>query len=111
MQFEIKGVGHSLTKFQTGPEWAWEFSIFRLKPTFFAPDVSFFHLRLHGLAISDAISSLLLHINEPNKVDSERTQKDEEVGPITSVLAQFRNGDCFKMGVCIAVALVGARSY
>jgi hypothetical protein len=34
---------------------------------------------MHGLAISDAITSLLLHLNEPNKVDPERTKKDEEV--------------------------------
>jgi hypothetical protein len=44
---------------------------------------------MHGLAISDAITSLLLHMNEPNKVDPERTKKDEEVGPIPSLLAQF----------------------
>jgi hypothetical protein len=31
---------------------------------------------MHGLAISDAITSLLLHIIEPNKVDPERTKKD-----------------------------------
>jgi hypothetical protein len=43
----------------------------------------------HDLAISDAIASLLLHINEPNKVNSGRTRKDEEVGLIPSLLAQF----------------------
>jgi hypothetical protein len=36
-----------------------------------------------GLATSDAITSFLLHRNEPNKRDSERdskrTQKDEEI--------------------------------
>jgi hypothetical protein len=42
---------------------------------------------LHGLANINAIASLLLHINEPNRVDSERTQKDEEVGPFHSLLA------------------------
>jgi hypothetical protein len=47
-----------------------------------------FYRRHHDLAISDAIASLLLHINEPNKVDSERTRKDEEVGPIPRLLAQ-----------------------
>jgi hypothetical protein len=36
MQIENKGVGHPLTKFQTRPRWAWEISIFKLKPTFFA---------------------------------------------------------------------------
>jgi hypothetical protein len=35
----------------------------------------------------DAIASLLLHENELNKVDSERTGKDEEVGPFPSLLA------------------------
>jgi hypothetical protein len=45
--------------------------------------------RLHGLAISNAIARLLLLINEPNKVDSERTKKDEEIGPIPSLLAEF----------------------
>ena len=48
-----------------------------------------FYRRHHDLAISDAIASLLLHINEPNKVDSERTRKDKEVGAIPSLLAQF----------------------
>jgi hypothetical protein len=41
------------------------------------------------MAISAAIASLLFHINEPNKVDSKRTKKDEEVGPIFSLLAKF----------------------
>jgi hypothetical protein len=36
MQIENKGVGYPLTKFQTGPMWAWEITIFRLKPTFIA---------------------------------------------------------------------------
>jgi hypothetical protein len=44
---------------------------------------------MHSLVISDAIMSLLLHINEPNKVDCERNKKDEEVGPISSLIAQF----------------------
>jgi hypothetical protein len=44
---------------------------------------------MHGLAISDAIMSLLLHIDEPNKLDSEKNKKYEEVGPIPSLLAQF----------------------
>jgi hypothetical protein len=49
-----------------------------------------FYWRLHGSAISDAfsISSLLLQ-NDQNKKDSERTKKDEEIGPIPSLLAQF----------------------
>jgi hypothetical protein len=42
-----------------------------------------------AIAISDAIASLLLHKNELNKIVSERTQKDEEVRPIPSLLAQF----------------------
>jgi hypothetical protein len=42
-----------------------------------------------AIAISDAIASLLLHENELNKIVFERTQKDGEVGPITSFLAQF----------------------
>jgi hypothetical protein len=42
---------------------------------------------LHELATSKAIASLLLHINGPNRVDSEGTQKDEEVGPFPSLLA------------------------
>jgi hypothetical protein len=46
-----------------------------------------FYRRHHDFAISDAIASVLLHINEPNKVDSERTRKDEEVKPIPSLLA------------------------
>jgi hypothetical protein len=59
-----------------------------------------------AIAISDGIASLLLHTNELNKIVSERTRKNEEVGPIPSLLAQFfRNGDCFKMGVCITIAL------
>jgi hypothetical protein len=47
-----------------------------------------FYRRHHNLAISDAIASLLLRINEPNKADSERTRKDEVVGPIPRLLAQ-----------------------
>jgi hypothetical protein len=36
------------------------------------------------------IASLLLHENEPNKIYSERTRKDEEIGPIpTSLPAQI----------------------
>jgi hypothetical protein len=62
------------------------------------------------LVISDAIASLLLHRNEPNKIDSERTKKMKRLGPIPSFqLNLFRNGDCLKMGVCIAVTLVWAR--
>jgi hypothetical protein len=45
--------------------------------------------RLHGSAISDAIASLLLHKYETNKMDSKRTKKDEEIGPIPIFLAQF----------------------
>jgi hypothetical protein len=79
MQIENKSVGHPLTKFQTGPRSAWEISIFRLKPTFFAL-----------IGHRDArFGDFLLHINEPNKVDPERTKKYEEVGPIPSLLAQF----------------------
>jgi hypothetical protein len=44
---------------------------------------------LHALETSKAIVSHLLHINEPNRVDSERTKKDKEVGPFPSLLARF----------------------
>ena len=44
---------------------------------------------LHGWATSNAIASLLLHKNEPNRVDSKRARKDEEIGPIPSLPAQF----------------------
>jgi hypothetical protein len=40
-------------------------------------------------SISEAIASLLLHKNEQNKIDSERTRKDEEIEPIPDLLAQF----------------------
>jgi hypothetical protein len=46
-----------------------------------------FYRRHHDLVILDAIASLLLHINKRNKVDSERTRKDEEVGPNPRLLA------------------------
>jgi hypothetical protein len=44
---------------------------------------------LYGLATFNAITSLLLHRNEPNKVDSERKREDKEVGLIPSLLARF----------------------
>jgi hypothetical protein len=44
---------------------------------------------MHSLAISDAITSFLLDINEPKKVEPEITKKVEDVGPIPSLLAQF----------------------
>jgi hypothetical protein len=50
-------------------------------------------MSIRGLATSDAITSFLLHRNEPNKrdseTDSERRQKDEEIELIPSILAQF----------------------
>jgi len=48
-----------------------------------------FYGSLHGSAISDAIASLLLHKNEQNKIDSERTQRGEEAGPKPILLAEF----------------------
>ena len=44
---------------------------------------------LYGSATSNAIASLQLHINEPNKLYPKITIKDEGIGPIPSVLAQF----------------------
>jgi hypothetical protein len=44
---------------------------------------------LHGFSISNAIASLLLHRNEPNKIDSEITQRDEEAGPNPILPAEF----------------------
>jgi hypothetical protein len=44
---------------------------------------------LHGLETSNAITSLQLHRNEPNKLYLERTIKDKGIGPIPSLLAQF----------------------
>jgi hypothetical protein len=43
---------------------------------------------LHGWAISYAIASILLHKNEPNKIYSESTKKDEKIGPIPNLIAQ-----------------------
>jgi hypothetical protein len=53
-----------------------------------------------------------LHRNEPNEIYSERTRKDEDIGLITAFqLNPFRYGDCFKMGLSIAMTLVWARFY
>jgi hypothetical protein len=40
------------------------------------------------LGDSDAIASILLHKNEPNKMYSESTKKDEKIGPILNLIAQ-----------------------
>jgi hypothetical protein len=44
---------------------------------------------LHGSATSNAIASLQLHRNEPNKLYPKRTRKDEGIRLIPSLLAQF----------------------
>jgi hypothetical protein len=46
-------------------------------------------VRFYGLATTNAIASLLFHENESNEIDSERTKKDEEIEPISSLAAQF----------------------
>jgi hypothetical protein len=56
---------------------------------YFAKTSLFVFSGVHGLAISNAIASLLLHKNEPNKIDSERTRRDEEAGPNPILLAEF----------------------
>jgi hypothetical protein len=48
-----------------------------------------YYSSLHGSVISDAIASLQLHKNEQNKIDSERTLRDEEAGPNFILLAEF----------------------
>jgi hypothetical protein len=44
---------------------------------------------LHGFAISNAIASLLLHRNKPKKIDSDRTQRDNEAGLNPILPAEF----------------------
>jgi hypothetical protein len=41
------------------------------------------------MATFDVIASLLLLKNKPNKIDSERTKKHNEIEPISSILVQF----------------------